>query len=147
MKRLTRFRVALVPAGKSQHPARARLDTAAAAACFFSREIGDHDREAIAVVFLSAGFRPVGWELAHLGLLNNARLHPRELFKGAILANAAFVAVGHNHPSDDVEPSRPDYEAADRLRRAGELLGIPLTAFVVVTPSGQWSTIYDALKR
>jgi DNA repair protein RadC len=51
-------------------------------------------------------------------------VHPREVFKPAILANAAAVILAHNHPSGDPTPSIEDRLVTERLQRAGDVLGI-----------------------
>ena len=70
------------------------------------------------------------------GSLTSAIVHPREVFRPAILASAATILVVHNHPSGDAEPSREDVEISKRLARAGELLGIPLLDHVIVARGG-----------
>jgi len=62
-------------------------------------------------------------------------VHPREVFVPLVRESAAAVIVAHNHPSGDPEPSTQDEELTDRLRRAGEVLGIPLLDHIVVGAS------------
>jgi DNA repair protein RadC len=59
-------------------------------------------------------------------------MHPREVFKAAVLANAAAIIVGHNHPSGDPTPSPDDVAVYGRLRCAAEVIGIDLLDFVIV---------------
>ena len=68
-----------------------------------------------------------------VGSLSASIVHPREVFKFAILANAASIVLAHNHPSGDTTPSSEDVELPRRLRDAGELLGIAVLDHVVVT--------------
>lgn len=58
------------------------------------------------------------------GSLNQSIVHPREVFKTALLSSAAAIVLIHNHPSGSPEPSREDREITRRLKEAGELLGI-----------------------
>jgi len=67
-----------------------------------------------------------------VGSLDSCPVHPREVFKAAVLANAAAVIVAHNHPSGDPTPSCEDRQLALRLKQAGDILGIPLLDFLVV---------------
>lgn len=60
----------------------------------------------------------------HVGSLNASLVHPREVFKSAILSNAASVIVAHQHPSGDIAPSKEDINVTKRLAEAGKLLGI-----------------------
>ena len=66
------------------------------------------------------------------GTLTASLVHPREVFRAAVREAAAAVIVAHNHPSGDPEPSSEDLEVTERLRRTGEVLGIPLQDHVIV---------------
>lgn len=66
------------------------------------------------------------------GTLDSCLVHPREVFKAAILDHAAGVIVGHNHPSGDPTPSPDDVMLCTRLRHAAEILGIDLLDFVII---------------
>ena len=68
------------------------------------------------------------------------------MFKGAYLANAAALVIAHNHPSGDVSPSPDDRAVTDRLREAGELLGIELLDALIVGPGQRfYSTAEDRI--
>lgn len=66
------------------------------------------------------------------GTLTASLVHPREVFRGAIRQAAAALIVAHNHPSGDPEPSAEDLAVTERLRQAGEVLGIPLQDHVIL---------------
>jgi DNA repair protein RadC len=66
------------------------------------------------------------------GTLDMCPVHPREVFKVALLANAAAVIVAHNHPSGDPTPSPDDVDLCGRLRQAAALIGIDLLDFLVI---------------
>ena len=68
------------------------------------------DREHFLVLHLDSKHQVVSIEVASIGTLSSSLVHPREVFKGAILANAAAVICAHNHPSGNVEPSTDDRE-------------------------------------
>ena len=67
------------------------------------------------------------------------------MFKAALLANAAAIVLTHNHPSGDPTPSADDIAVTQRLRSAGELLGIDVLDHVVIG-DGQYSS-FKALGR
>lgn len=69
------------------------------------------------------------------GVLNSSLVHPREVFKRAILQNAASIIVMHNHPSGDPAPSKDDIEITKRLCEAGKLLGIQLFDHIIIGDS------------
>jgi DNA repair protein RadC len=66
------------------------------------------------------------------GTLTASLVHPREVFGAAVRMGAASVIVAHNHPSGDPEPSAEDLAVTERLRQAGEILGIPLLDHLVI---------------
>ena len=66
------------------------------------------------------------------GTLDMCIVHPRDVFKAAILANAAGIIVGHNHPSGEPEPSADDVALCVRLRDAARIIGIELLDFIIV---------------
>jgi DNA repair protein RadC len=82
------------------------------------------DREAGLVLALDSRNRPIGCHVVSIGTLSASLIHPREVFKFAILANAAALIFAHNHPSGDPTPSKDDIELTRRLVNAGQLLGI-----------------------
>ena len=82
------------------------------------------DREAGIVLALDSRNRPIGCYVVSIGSLSASLIHPREVFKFAILANAASLIFAHNHPSGDPTPSKDDIELTRRLVSAGQLLGI-----------------------
>ncbi|MCL9971683.1 DNA repair protein RadC [Anoxybacillus kestanbolensis] len=92
----------------------------------------DADREVFVVVCLDTKNQPTAIHVCHVGSLNASIVHPREVFKSAILANAAAILVAHNHPSTDPTPSREDIEVTRRLMEAGRIVGIELLDHVIV---------------
>lgn len=95
--------------------------------------IGTKDREHLVAVHLDARHRAVSIEVVSKGTLTMSPVHPREVFKGAILANAAAVIIAHNHPSGDPSASAEDREVMKRLHDAGTVIGIPLLDFLIIT--------------
>ena len=83
------------------------------------------DREQFIIACLNTKNEPTGISVVAVGSLNKAIVHPREVFKTAILSNAASIIAFHNHPSGD-PPSQQDIQLTNRLYEAGELLGIKL---------------------
>lgn len=68
-----------------------------------------------------------------VGTLTGVEVHPRDVFRAAIAANAAGIVVLHNHPSGDPTPSAEDVDLTRRLKACGDLIGIPVVDHVVVT--------------
>lgn len=94
--------------------------------------LGDVDREHFVVMCLDSKNQPTALNICHIGSLNSSIVHPREVFKTAILSNAASIMVGHNHPSGNPEPSEADINVTRRLEEAGELMGIKLLDHLII---------------
>jgi DNA repair protein RadC len=97
------------------------------------------DREHFVVLHLDGAHRVVSAEVVSVGVLSAALVHPREVFKSAILANSAAIICAHNHPSGDLEPSDEDRRTFEKLSAAAELMGIPLLDFLIVARDSHWS--------
>jgi DNA repair protein RadC len=93
-------------------------------------------REHFLVLLLNARHEVMGQETVSVGSLNASIVHPREVFRPAVLASAAAVVLVHNHPSGDPEPSEEDLSITKRLVEAGELLGISVLDHVIVASRG-----------
>ncbi len=72
-------------------------------------------------------------DLCSTGSLTASIVHPREVYKTALLSSAAAMIFMHNHPSGDPTPSREDIEITTRLREAGELLGIRVLDHIIIS--------------
>lgn len=66
------------------------------------------------------------------GSLNSSIVHPREVFKRAVLQNAASIIICHNHPSGDPAPSQEDINITKRIYDAGKILGIELFDHIII---------------
>ena len=70
-----------------------------------------------------------------VGSLNQSIVHPREVFKTALLSSAAAIILLHNHPTGDPTPSTEDLEITRRLREAGEILGVKVLDHIIIGDS------------
>lgn len=70
-----------------------------------------------------------------VGSLNQSIVHPREVFKTALLSSAASIILLHNHPTGDPTPSREDIEITRRLRETGEIIGIRILDHIIIGDS------------
>lgn len=71
-------------------------------------------------------------DLTSLGTLNASLVHPREVFRLAIMKGVAHIVIGHNHPSGNTEPSEEDIKLTRRLVEAGKILGIEVLDHVII---------------
>lgn len=78
-----------------------------------------------------------------IGTLNSSLVHPREVYKAAILANSNAIILIHTHPSGDPTPSREDLEVTKRLVEAGNILGIEVIDHVVIGDNGKYGSFKE----
>ena len=97
------------------------------------------DRERFITLALDGKHRLLGVDEVAVGTLTSCLVHPREVFKALILANAKAFICAHNHPSNDSEPSAEDLAVTQTLRDAGKLLGIPLLDHIILASGGYYS--------
>lgn len=90
------------------------------------------DREYLVVLTVDVKNVVTSISTVSIGSLNSSIVHPREVFKTAILANAASIILGHNHPSGDVTPSKEDINITERIKEGSKILGIELLDHVII---------------
>ncbi len=78
------------------------------------------------------------------GILNSSLVHPREVFRLAIIHGAAGLIVAHNHPSGDPAPSADDKAVTAQLVEAGRLLDIPIYDHVIIGDDGRFFSFAEA---
>jgi len=88
--------------------------------------------ECFVVLILNTRRRVKGHQLLTIGTLDTILVHPREVFRGAIIAGAAAIVMMHNHPSGEPQPSEADVKVTRELIRAGQLLKIEVLDHVIV---------------
>ena len=108
------------------------LDTPERIADLLREESRPQDVEQFRVVLLNTRRRLIGLQTISQGTLDTLLVHPREVFKRAIAANASAVVLVHNHPSGDPTPSEADIKVTRDLIRAGQLLKIEVLDHVIV---------------
>ena len=96
------------------------------------RKMCELDREHFVVLHLDGKNRLIAKETISVGTLNQSIIHSREVFKGAVLHNSAALILLHNHPTGDPKPSPEDLAITRRLKRCGNLLGIPVLDHIII---------------
>lgn len=135
-----RVRVALVK--ESEPSERVVLRGSGEVYALLREEAASWDRERFLTVILDNKHRLLGIDQVGIGSLTAAIVHPREVFKGIILANAAAFICVHNHPSGDPTPSKEDLEITRRLKEGADLLGIRFLDHVVIG-AGRYVSFVD----
>ena len=90
------------------------------------------DREVLMLLNLDCKLKPISCSVVSVGTINEAMANPREIFKAAVLSNAATMILMHGHPSGDVTPSKADVMMTDRMNKACNLMGIELVDHIIV---------------
>ncbi len=93
------------------------------------------EHEVFACLSLDTRHRLIAYEELFRGTIDGASVHPREVVKAALRANAAAIILAHNHPSGDPEPSQADKRITTRLREALALVDIRTPNHIVVAGS------------
>ena len=100
------------------------------------RRLKTAKREHFVVLLLNARHEVESVETISIGSLNASIVHPRELFRPAVLNSAASIVCVHNHPSGDPEPSEEDLSITRRIVEVGELIGIGVLDHVIIASRG-----------
>ena len=106
------------------------------AMAYFSDRLRHLEHEEVHVAYLDQKMRLICSECVYKGTLNRSLFEPREIFAGALRANAAFIIIAHNHPSGDPVPSEMDISSTGRIRECGNIMGIRLYDHIIAGYEG-----------
>ena len=136
---LPRYRVMLVKEAEGSFTSYPRYQNSRDLFESFRAEFAVLDREFFFMITLDSKNRTIGYHTISMGSLSSSIVHPREVFKPAILESSAAVIFLHNHPSGDPAPSREDRECTNRLTAAAKILGIRVLDHIVFGASDYFS--------
>ena len=94
--------------------------------------VQEEAQEVFGILILNTKHKVVAVHEISRGTLSGSTVHPREVFKPAVLHNAAAIICFHNHPSGDPTPSREDVEITKRLVEAGKIMAIEVLDHLIV---------------
>ncbi len=106
---------------------------------WLNKEIGSSDQEEFMVVYLNVKNRIIGYRILFKGTIDSSIVHPREIFKEALLLSSSRVLLVHNHPSGDITPSEADIQSTLKIIEAGKLMGIKVIDHIIVTNNRYFS--------
>jgi DNA repair protein RadC len=141
-KRVNIIRVKMVRESSLLYPQR-RITMARDVMELFLTFLDETDREQFLLLCLNTKNEPTAIHTVSVGSLDASIVHPREVYKAAILANSSSIIVCHNHPSGDPTPSREDINVTKMLKEAGEVLGIPLLDHIIVGSEGAYYSLKE----
>jgi len=95
-------------------------------------KVQEEAQEVFGILILNTTHKIVAVHEIGRGTLNASMVHPREVFKPAVLHNAAAIICFHNHPSGEPKPSKEDIETTNRLVEAGKIMGIEVLDHIIV---------------
>lgn len=98
----------------------------------YADELRDGDREQFAVILLNSKNAVIGMHVTAIGTLDSCLVSPSNVFKAALLANAAGLVLIHTHPSGDPNPSAEDIRITRQLIEAGRIMDIKVLDHVVL---------------
>ncbi len=101
------------------------------------------DREHFVGLYLNSANHVITIHTISVGTLNSSLVHPREVFKMALMVGAASVIISHNHPSGNTEPSAEDIAITKQLVEAGKILGVPLHDHIIVTEGNRYTSLAE----
>ena len=120
----------------SENPEQAEtISSPESAAARLMPRYGNLKQEHVGILALDTKNKVIKEAIITIGTLNGSMIHPREVFRPAIQANASSILLFHNHPSGDPTPSEKDIEVTQRLFDAGKNLGVELVDHLIVSHS------------
>lgn len=130
---LPRLRLCLV--NESDHPPEMYAIRSPDDVSNFLEPIRSLSEEHFVTLHLNSKHEVIGLHEVSHGTLSSSLVHPREVFKAALLANSHAILVCHNHPSgSNISPSPEDIDTTEQLLKAGKLLGVSVIDHVIVSP-------------
>jgi DNA repair protein RadC len=102
-------------------------------------------QEYFVCINLNGGNRVMSNRVITIGLIDQALVHPREVFSDAVKEKAAKVIVAHNHPAGNSAPSNEDVDITNNLVKASGILGITFLDHIIITDDGYFSFREDGL--
>lgn len=109
------------------------------------RHFSTREQEQFIVITLNGAHEIISTFTATVGLVDRALIHPREVFAEPLSRRAAAIAIAHNHPSGQLEPSAEDISTTGRLAQSGTLLGIKLIDHIIFNDSQYYSFLEHGL--
>ena len=138
-KFVSAYRISLVRDARVRFRAQSLNNPSDARRCLqdMIRDMGQADREQFCVLMLNAKNVIIGMNIVSTGGLSSAPVCPREVLKPAILANAAALILGHNHPSGDLTPSIADNSITKLIVQAAHIIGVTIHEHLIIGMDGE----------
>lgn len=99
----------------------------------YLKDIGKSNKEHFKGLYLNSHYKLIHSETISIGTLDASIIHPREVFRPAIEHSASAIIVAHNHPSGTLKATEDDLEVTQKLKDAGDLLGIEFLDHLIIS--------------
>ena len=141
MTNISIYELRLVKEGKEQYNVDEQITNPETAVKIINKifDLENKAEEEMVMMTLDTKNKATGLFRISKGTINASMVHPREIFKRAMLHNANSIMLFHNHPSGDLDPSQEDINTTNRLADSGTLLGIKLLDHIIISREGHLS--------
>ena len=112
---------------------------------YLRNKIGYEEIEKFYVLYLSSSNEVIEFEENSVGTLDRSSVYPREIYKKIINLNAKSVILAHNHPSDNITPSKCDIELTNEIAKGLKNFGALLIEHIVITKNSYFSFLEEGL--
>jgi DNA repair protein RadC len=106
---------------------------------YYKDKLKDKKQECFYAVYLDASKKVIEDKLLFIGTVNQSIVHPRNIFKEACILDSSSIICIHNHPSDNVLPSKEDINLTKNLIEIGKIFSIPVIDHIIVGPTKYYS--------
>lgn len=141
MTNISIYELRLVKEGKEQYNVDEKITNPETAVKIINKifDLENKAEEEVVMMTLDAKNKATGLFRISKGTISASMVHPREIFKRAMLHNAYSIMLFHNHPSGGLDPSQEDINITNRLADSGTLLGIKLLDHIIISREGHLS--------
>ena len=112
---------------------------------YLRNKIGYEEIEKFYVLYLSSSNEVIEFEENSIGTLDRSSVYPREIYKKIINLNAKSVILAHNHPSDNITPSKCDIELTNEIAKGLKNFGALLIEHIIITKNSYFSFLEEGL--
>ena len=144
-KRITKYKLELVKESSKVYEVESTISTPSDVRDYIEQvfKLSIQAEEVVVMLVLDNKNNVIGAFEVSRGSLNASIVHPREVFKRALLLNGASIIIAHNHPSGDPTPSREDVDITKRLVEGGNILGINVLDHVIIGDNGRYRSFKE----
>ncbi len=103
-------------------------------------------QEKVLAIYLDTKKRLISYKFIFIGTLDRSIIHPREIFNEALKVHASSLILMHNHPSNDLKPSKEDIAITNQIKECGDIIGIPLLDHLI-TNGKEYYSFYDKFSQ